>query len=413
MQYQKPKGTRDLFGRELQRIESVCRSAREFFARHGYEEIRTPAFEHADLFIRSIGAHTDIVEKENYTFEIDKRLLMLRPEGTASTLRALIENRIVMPARLLYIGSMFRKEKPQKGRFREFVQVGTELIGEGAPFYDAEMIAQGMQFMDFLGVRTIRVELNSIGCPVCRREYKKTLRAFLHEHEQELCADCLRRLDKNFLRIFDCKNSRCQAVYDHAPKITDGLCADCNGHYQQVKAYLDRFDVLFHENKKLVRGLDYYTRTVFEFKHESLGSQDTVLAGGRYDVLMKELGGPDTPALGWAMGVDRLLIAMPDDLPPVPARKRFFIITMGETHLEHALHIQHTLIEHGTVCLMGDPADTIKRQFKDAHKQKADYAIVYGEDEARQGIYTVKDMTTGEQESVIQDTFVSFIKGIM
>jgi histidyl-tRNA synthetase len=413
MQYQKPKGTRDLFGRDLQRIESVCSSAREFFARHGYEEIRTPTFEHADLFIRSIGAHTDIVEKENYTFEIDKRMLMLRPEGTASTLRALIENRIPLPARLLYVGAMFRKEKPQKGRFREFIQVGTELIGEGAPFYDAEMIAHGIGFMDFLNARKIHIELNSIGCPECRRNYKKTLRAYLSEHEKAMCADCKRRMDKNFLRIFDCKNARCQGIYEHAPKITDNLCKDCNDHYQQVKNYLNIFDVEFTENKKLVRGLDYYTRTVFEFKHEALGSQDTILAGGRYDILMKELGGQDTPALGWAMGVDRLLIAMPENLPPIFVPKRFFIVTMGEKYLKHALQIKRMTLEKDCMCMMGNPSDNIKRQFKDANKYKAEYAIVYGENEANQGMYSIKNMTTGVQETVAKDDFVAFLKGVI
>ncbi|UCC11662.1 MAG: histidine--tRNA ligase [candidate division WOR-3 bacterium] len=412
MKYQKPKGTRDLFGKELKRIESLCSSARDFFARYGYEEIRTPTFEHADLFIRSIGAHTDIVEKENYTFEIDKRTLMLRPEGTASTLRALIENRVPLPARLLYIGAMFRKEKPQKGRFREFIQVGTELIGEGAPFYDAEMIFQGKKFMDFLQARQIRVELNSIGCPECRADFKKTLRAYLEEFENAICADCKRRLDKNFLRIFDCKNARCQEIYDSAPKITDSLCEDCNAHYHQVKSFLKVFDVEFHENKKLVRGLDYYTRTVFEFKHGSLGSQDTILAGGRYDILMKELGGQDTPALGWAMGVDRLLIAMPDELPPIQDPKRFFIAVMGETYLNQGLELRNTILEHNFVCIIGNPCENIKKQFKDANRQKAEYVIVYGENEAEQGIYTVKNMTTGVQELIARDNFPAFLKGV-
>ncbi len=411
MKYQKPKGTRDLFGTELKRIESLCSSARDFFTRHGYEEIRTPTFEHADLFIRSIGAHTDIVEKENYTFEIDKRMLMLRPEGTASTLRALIENRILLPARLLYIGAMFRKEKPQKGRFREFIQVGTELIGEGAPFYDAEMIYQGKKFMDFLRAREIRVELNSIGCQKCRADYKKTLRAYLTDFENAICDDCKRRLDKNFLRIFDCKNTRCQGIYDRAPKITDGLCTDCSDHYQQVKGLLKIFDVEFYENKKLVRGLDYYTRTVFEFKHGSLGSQDTILAGGRYDILMKELGGQDTPALGWAMGVDRLLIAMPDKLPPIQDPKRFFIALMGETYLNHGLQIKNTILDHDFICLLGNPSDNIKRQFKDANRQRAEYVIVYGENEANQDMYTVKNMTTGVQESIARDKFPAFLEG--
>jgi histidyl-tRNA synthetase len=413
MQYQKPKGTRDLIGRELKRIESVCGSARDFFVRHGYEEIRTPTFEHADLFIRSIGAHTDIVEKENYTFEIDKRMLMLRPEGTASTLRALIENRIPVPARLLYIGAMFRKEKPQKGRFREFIQIGTELIGEGAPFYDAELIAQGMQFMEFLAARDIQVELNSIGCPACRSEYKEKLRIFLKDFEHEMCADCKRRMDKNFLRIFDCKNARCQAIYDSAPKITDSLCTDCGDHYRHVKAYLDVFEIAFCENKKLVRGLDYYTRTVFEFKHGSLGSQDTILAGGRYDILMKELGGQDTPALGWAMGVDRLLIAMPEELPPVTDPKRFFIVTMGEMYLKDSLQIKHMVLGNNCICYMGDPADNIKRQFKDANRQNAAYTIVYGENEAQQGVVTVKNMTTGTQETIAKKDFPAFLKGAL
>jgi histidyl-tRNA synthetase len=409
MMYQKPKGTRDIYGRDLMRIETVCSSARSFFRTYGYQEIRTPVFEYADLFIRSIGETTDIVEKENYAFELGDRRYMLRPEGTASVLRAIIENKISLPQRFLYIEPMFRKERPQKGRYREFIQIGIEHIGEIGPLYDAEMIEQGKRFLDGLGMTGITIEVNSIGCPECRTEYKKLLNGFLQPHVSRLCTDCVRRIERNFLRIFDCKNEQCQRVYDQAPKITDSLCTACAEHYAKVKHYLKMFPVLFIENKKLVRGLDYYTRTVFEFKSGNLGSQDTILAGGRYDILMKELGGPDAPALGWAMGVDRMLLSLPEGKPAIEVLEKFFLVVMGETLFSRALDIRKVIHDRGYVCILGDHEESVKHQLKKANKLQANYTVIFGEDEARENACTIKDMQSGKQEKVLIHALDDFL----
>ena len=413
MKYQKPKGTRDIFGQELQRIEAVCSAARLFFEQNGYEEIRTPTFEFANLFIRSIGEHTDIVEKENFTFETGKRVYMLRPEGTASVLRAIIENKVSLPCRLLYIGPMYRRERPQKGRYREFLQIGIELIGEGDPVYDAEIIEQGVRFLKSIGACDFTIEVNSIGCLRCRFQYKITLKNFLKPKVDALCKNCTARLEKNFLRIFDCKEEKCQEIYDAAPKITDNLCAECLEHYASVKKFLKKFGIDYAENKKLVRGLDYYTRTVFEFKHKLLGARDTILAGGRYDLLMEELGGASAPALGWAMGVDCVILSLPSEQPRFVQRKRFFIATIGERFINEMIKLRNLIQQNSFICLMGNPEDSIKHQLKKANRAKADYSIIYGEDEAQDKICTVKDMETGNQEKISIRDFKTFLKNTM
>ncbi|UCD04606.1 MAG: histidine--tRNA ligase [candidate division WOR-3 bacterium] len=407
--YQKPKGTRDLFGKELRRLEAMNSAARSFFGRNGYEEIRTPSFEFAALFDRSIGATTDIVEHEIYKFEVSKKLYALRPEGTASVLRAFIENRIALPARFLYICSMYRRERPQKGRYREFEQIGIELLGESKPFFDAEIIDQAKRYLDLIGARDYTIELNSIGCQDCRSEYREKLREELKADIPKLCDDCRRRFEKNFLRIFDCKKETCQAVYDRVPKISDNLCTECAEHYAQVTEYLNKFGICYAENKKLVRGLDYYTRTVFEFKHGGLGAQDTIIAGGRYDLLMKELGGPDTPCTGWAMGPERLLLTIPEDLPALNAKEIFFIAGMGERFVGDIVALRNQIQDGGHVCMVGDPGESIKAQVRKANRVGAKYSIIYGEDEEREGYYTVKNMDSGEQRKIPKNDFVSFI----
>jgi histidyl-tRNA synthetase len=410
MTYQKPKGTRDLFGHELERLETVNSIARHFFKKSGYHEIKIPTFEFATLFSRSIGETTDIVEKEMYTFEIDKRMYVMRPEGTASVLRAFIENKLSLPARFLYIGSMFRKERPQKGRYREFEQIGIELLGESQPFFDAEIIEQAKRFLEIINAQEFIIEINSIGCPKCRTAYKNILKSYLKPHMSTICIDCQRRFVKNFLRIFDCKKETCQKVYDRAPMITDHLCNECREHYAHVKKYLGILKVDTRENKKLVRGLDYYTRTVFEFKHKGLGAQDTIIAGGRYDLLMKELGGGDVPCLGWAMGPERMLLTLPPNIPHVEARTSIYIAVIGERYLEIMLIVRDTLIKNDFICVMAAPDDSVKRQLKQANRLKVDYVILYGEDEAEKGMYAIKDMKTGEQHSIVPDQLLQFLK---
>ncbi len=412
--YQKPKGTRDLFDKELRRLQAMNDAARDFFTQNGYEEIRTPSFEFAVLFDRSIGVTTDIVEHEIYKFEVNKKTYALRPEGTASVLRAFIENKLTLPARFLYICSMYRRERPQKGRYREFQQIGIELLGENKPFFDAEIIDQGKRYLALIGAKDFTIEINSIGCPDCRGKYREKLRSFLQNHMTDLCNDCQRRFERNFLRIFDCKKETCQRVYDEAPKITDNLCHECAEHYHKVKEYLNQFGIDYTENKKLVRGLDYYTRTVFEFKHGGLGAQDTIIAGGRYDLLMRELGGPDTPCTGWAMGPERLLLTMSEDLPLLDQKETFYIAGMGERYITKIVRLRDQIQGKGHICLLGDPGETIKTQVKRANKCNATYTVIYGEDEERNGYYTVKNMQSGEQQKVMVkefDTFLAQVKG--
>ncbi len=412
MAYQRPKGTRDISGRELRRIEKVCHDARVFFRRHGYQEIRTPTFESVDLFERSIGATTDIVEKEMYTFVHDDKTFVLRPEGTASVLRAVIENQMPLPGRFLYIANMFRKEKPQKGRYREFLQIGIELLGEAKPFYDAELILQARDFLSLIGANDITIEINSIGCPRCRMAYRDLLARTLAGSFEQLCPDCRRRFDKNFLRIFDCKIEKCQAIYRTLPAITDHLCGECAEHYRRVKSYLDALSVTYRENKTLVRGLDYYVRTVFEFKSTGLGAQNTILAGGRYDRLMQELGGGDAPSIGWAMGVERMLIAMPDDRPRIDEVSAFFVAVMGDPALSMAMDLDRKIRDHGFVCYVANPDDSLKQQLKKADRQAADYTVILGEDELKEGYLTVRDMKKSEQKRMTQPEFENFLKNI-
>jgi histidyl-tRNA synthetase len=412
MQYQKPKGTRDIFGRDLARHEKVCGEARDYFSKNGYEEIRTPTFENANLFVRSIGAHTDIVEKEDYTFEAGKKTFMLRPEGTAAVIRAIIENKIPLPCRLFYIEPMFRKERPQKGRYREHVQIGIEMIGEDGALYDAEIIEHGKKFLESMGAQDFFIEINSIGCPDCRKKYKELLKKYLKPKTGLLCSNCQVRLEKNFLRIFDCKERQCQGIYESAPKITENLCAECSNHYETVKKYLGIFGIVFNENKKLVRGLDYYTRTVFEFKHRSLGAQDTILAGGRYDLLMSELGGGEAPALGWAMGVDRMLMSLPGEKPSLKIRKRFFIAVMDGELIGEAIKLRDAVQQCDHVSIIGNPEHSIKKQMKKANRLHADYVILYGEDEAQKNIYSIKDMVSGNQEQVPLNKLQIFLEDI-
>ncbi|HEX7321047.1 MAG TPA: histidine--tRNA ligase [bacterium] len=413
MNYQKPKGTRDITGHELRRIEETNARARSFFRQNGYQEIRTPTFEFAELFTRSIGEATDIVEKEIYSFAIDKRVYVLRPEGTASVLRAVIENKLAIPAKFLYIGAMFRKDKPQKGRYREFLQIGIENIGKADPFYDAETVLMGKEFLNRVGTSDFTIHVNSIGCPECRKGYKEILKIYLMPRFASLCEDCQRRFEKNFLRIFDCKQDACQKIFSPAPMITDHLCTECREHYAAVKSYMKEFGIDYAEDKKLVRGLDYYTRTVFEFKLPGLGAQDTFLAGGRYDLLMKELGGDDVPCIGWAMGVDRTLLALPEDMPAMDKQTALFIAVMGERFTKKLIEIRRMIDSKNFVCHMGNPGASIKNQMKDANRFGAQYVVIYGEDEDKNGYYTVKNMESGEQVQVMKADLEKFVKNVV
>ncbi|RKJ40269.1 histidine--tRNA ligase [Acutalibacter sp. 1XD8-33] len=406
-----PKGTADLVPADthLWRLaEQVLISEAEL---NGFAEIRTPAFEHTELFQRGMGDVTDVVEKQMYTFE-DKagRSVTLRPEGTAGTVRAMLENGLYnagYPVKLYYNIPCYRYEKPQAGRMREFRTFGVELFGTAEPIADAQLIALAMSAFRRMGLEDVGLQLNSIGCPTCRKEYHAALKEYFSASREKLCPTCLSRLDRNPMRILDCKNPECQELAAAAPKITEYLCGDCRQHFSQVQAYLAALGIGFTLDPGLVRGLDYYTRTVFEFPSQTLGF--ALGGGGRYDGLVEEIGGPSTPALGFGLGMDRLMLALKEQHVdfPEPVKCEVYIAAMGPAAQVKALTLVNTLHSCGV------PADCdicgrgLKAQMKYAGKTGAKFSMVLGEDELASGKAVLKDMSTGETRKVdIGDSFV-------
>jgi histidyl-tRNA synthetase len=399
------RGFRDLIGDEARRYRFVVDTAREILEKYNFEEIILPSVEYAKLFARSIGEATDIVEKEMFAFT-DKggREVALRPEGTAGVVRAYIENKLYADGtykKLYYEGSMFRHERPQKGRYREFHQIGAEVLGTLNPMADAEVIKISDDILKALKVDA-RIEINSLGCKKCRPKYREALLEYLKQHKEELCEDCQRRLERNPLRILDCKVEGCQLIAKNAPKITDYLCEECKTHYESVKKYLNALGVKYEENPYLVRGLDYYSKTVFECVSEELGK--AVIAGGRYDYLVEELGGPPTPALGFAAGVERLMLLV-KELPPKPPLV-LVIPFGGEREKEEALRIAQKLRSAELSYREGK----IKKQFEFANKIGADYTIVVGENEVNSGVYPLKDLRRREEVKLPLEEIVRLLK---
>jgi len=400
MEFRAIRGVEDLVPPESEKFEKVVESFKEIVKRAGFREIILPIFEEARLFTRSVGETTDIVQKEMYVFE-DKggRVIALRPEGTASAVRAYIEHGIFARepfTKWFYVGPMFRFERPQAGRKRQFFQAGCEVFGLSSPGADAEVIKIASDILKSLNV-DFTLEINSIGCEKCRPEYRKALLDFLERQKRHLCEDCQKRLERNPLRVLDCKNESCKEVVKEAPVITDHLCNECNQHFESVKGYLKVLEVNFNVNPFLVRGLDYYTRTVFEFKSEKLGAQSTVLAGGRYDRLISQLGGPDTPALGFALGVDRVMLLLPE---VEEKREGVFVITRGEEAYREGLKLVDTLRKKGIRAEIDHRQGSFKSQMKAADRVKAKYAVIIGELELSEGFYSLNELETGKQEKV-------------
>ena len=400
MEFRAIRGVEDLVPPESEKFEKVVESFKEIVKRAGFREIILPIFEEARLFTRSVGETTDIVQKEMYVFE-DKggRVIALRPEGTASAVRAYIEHGIFARepfTKWFYVGPMFRFERPQAGRKRQFFQAGCEVFGLSSPGADAEIIKIASDILKSLNV-DFTLEINSIGCEKCRPEYRRALLDFLEKQKKYLCEDCQKRLERNPLRVLDCKNESCKEVVKEAPVITDHLCNECNQHFESVKGYLKVLEVNFNVNPFLVRGLDYYTRTVFEFKSEKLGAQSTVLAGGRYDRLISQLGGPDTPALGFALGVDRVMLLLPE---VEEKREGVFVITRGEEAYREGLKLVDTLRKKGIRAEIDHRQGSFKSQMKAADRVKAKYAVIIGELELSEGFYSLKELETGKQEKV-------------
>lgn len=407
------KGTKDVLPNESyknQYIEATCLGVAENF---GYKEMRTPVFEHTELFQRGVGDTTDVVQKEMYTFD-DKggRSITLRPEGTAGAARAFLENGLsneALPQKICYLTSCYRYEKPQAGRLREFHQFGIECFGATSPLADAEMISLAKQIFDELGVKDLHLELNSIGCPECRAEYHKALKEYFSQYKDKLCDTCNDRLERNPMRILDCKSPVCSEIAKGAPVVLDYLCDECREHFEKVKSYLDAANIEYIVNPQIVRGLDYYTKTVFEFVSDAIGSQGTVCGGGRYDGLLEELGGQHTPSLGFAMGLERLQLVMEAQGCnfPEPSRPDLFIVAMGEKATLKAVEIAKDMRDEGFSVVYDLNGRSLRAQMKYADKLGAKFNVVIGDNEVENKVVSLKDMATGESSEINLDTFVN------
>ncbi len=400
------RGTQDVLPAESAAWQHMERTALSVARDYGFREIRTPVFEHTELFTRSVGETTDVVQKEMYTFE-DKggRSITLRPEGTAGAMRLLLEHGLhneVLPVKVAYATSCYRYEKPQAGRLREFHQFGVESYGAAAPLADAEVIALADAVLKALGVAGVTLRLNSIGCPTCRAEYHKALTAYFESRREELCDTCRDRLGRNPMRILDCKSPVCQAVAADAPVITDYLCDDCAAHFAQVQHYLEAAEIAFELDPHIVRGLDYYTRTVFEFVSDSLGAQAVLCGGGRYDGLCEELGGPHLPALGFAMGLERLLLVLKaqNAVPVAEERCEVYFASLGEAAAQRCFVLANRLREGGVSAECDTVGRGLKAQMKYADKLGARYTVVVGDTELETGVARLKDMQTGETSEI-------------
>lgn len=407
----RPNGTEDILPSDVHKWHTVEKIARETAESFGFSEIRIPTFENTELFQRSVGETTDVVQKEMYTVIAKETKFTLRPEGTAGTIRAMLQNGLLneaLPQRVYYILSCFRHERPQAGRLREFHQFGLEMAGSAEPSADAEVISLAKNILDRLGLKNIELYINSIGCPKCRSEYHKALRSYFSERKENLCDTCIERLGKNPMRILDCKSPVCQEIAKNAPVILDYLCEDCSGHFEKLKKYLANLKIDFKVNPKIVRGLDYYTKTVFEFVTTEIGAQGTVCGGGRYDGLIEQLGGKSTSALGFAMGIERLLIVMDKQKCDfmTPKKCDIYFATMGENALEKAMNISHELRDFGYRAEFDLIGRGIKAQMKYANKIGAVFTVVIGDNELETGKVKIKDMEKGtEIEIALDDKF--------
>ena len=409
MNYRAPKGTSDMLPETGRAWEYLLRTAQDLFARYGYEPIYTPIFEHTEVFERGIGEATDIVGKEMYTF-LDKgeRSITLRPEGTASVVRSALEHNLTangQGSKLYYAGPMFRYERPQKGRMRQFWQIGLEALNMPEPSVDAEVIAVLMEFFRAVGVPrdNMRLLLNSMGDENCRPAYRDKVSDFITSRSDALCEECNRRAGTNPLRAFDCKNEACRTVMAEAPLLKDELCDECAAHYSAVKEYLDGLGITYDEDPKLVRGLDYYTRPVFEVQADAgLGSQNAIGGGGRYDRLMETYGGPPTPGLGFALGFERTLLAMQAAEAPVPSppRAQVYVARVDACVAGEVFGVTSALREAGVAAEMDHQGRSLKAQFKQADRLGARFVVVLGPDEVERSEATVRDMTTKQEERV-------------
>lgn len=415
----RPNGTEDILPKNINKWYSVENAARNVAESFGFKEIRIPTFENTDLFLRSVGETTDVVQKEMYTVMAKETKFTLRPEGTAGTIRALLQNGLLneaLPQKVFYILSCFRHERPQAGRLREFHQFGLEMVGSKSARADAEVICLAKTLLDKLGLKNIELNINSIGCPTCRKKYHEALRAFFADRKEELCDTCKSRLEKNPMRILDCKSPVCQEIAKDAPVITDYLCEECSTHFEDLKKYLKSLGIAYSINPKIVRGLDYYTKTVFEFVTTEIGAQGTVCGGGRYDGLVEELGGKPTPSLGFAMGIERILLLMEKQGAEFLPEKELdlYIAPMDESAVTKAMQLAREAREAGYTVEYDLMERGLKAQMKYADKKGAAFTMVLGENELNSGTAKLKNMQTGEQTEIsIENKFFEMFENIM
>lgn len=413
-----PKGTKDVLPQDAYKwhyIEDAARKTAELF---NMKEIRTPVFEHTELFLRGVGDTTDIVNKEMYTFK-DKgdRSITLKPEGTAGAARSFIENGMaagLLPVKMYYITPAFRYERPQAGRLREFHQFGIEMYGSASPDADAEVIFAASSFLSRLGIKGVKLNINSIGCKTCRASYNAALREYLRPHLDQMCSTCRERFDKNPLRILDCKEEGCKKITRGAPRITDYLCDECSAHFKKVQQLLTAGGLEFNIDPDIVRGLDYYTKTVFEFVSDSIGAQGTVCGGGRYDGLIEELGGNPTPAVGFAAGIERLILLMENTGVPFPEERgvQVYIAGMDDESRIQAFKIVCALRAAGISAECDHMGKSVKAQFKYADKIGAQYVIALGGNELASGVCNAKYMADGATTPVKISDICGFFKGL-
>jgi len=404
--YQAPRGTTDILPEEQAYWRYVEEKAVQTCQLYGYQRIDSPVFEETRLFTRSVGEGTDIVEKEMYTFT-DKggNQITLRPEGTAPVCRAYLEHgmhNLPQPVKLFYFASIFRHERPQAGRLREHHQFGCEAIGDGDASLDAEVIDMAWQFFISLNLKRLSLQLNSIGCRECRPAYINILKSYYKESAAEQCPDCRDRLNRNTLRLLDCKKPSCQRLADSAPRSIDHLCPDCDAHFNRLQEYLKLLQIPFEVNRRLVRGLDYYARTVFEIQPEAAGAQSTLVGGGRYDDLIEELGGRSTPAIGFAVGMERIILNLKKQgvaVPPLP-QPQVYLACMGDEAAKRGISLGAQLRQAGISIIVGGGTRSLKAQMRQANTLGVRYALIIGEEEVKNGTATVRDMLNAQQKTV-------------
>ncbi len=414
----RPNGTEDVTPKNIHKWHTVEHAVKEIASGYGFKEVRIPTFENTELFQRSVGETTDVVQKEMYSVIAKETKFTLRPEGTAGTIRCMMQNGLLneaMPQKVFYILSCFRHERPQAGRLREFHQFGVEMAGSALPSADADVISLANDIINFLGIKNVELRINSIGCPHCRAEYHKALKAYFENKKDELCETCLSRLEKNPMRILDCKSPICSDIAKDAPLILDYLCDECKDHFEKLKSYLDNLGITYTVDPKIVRGLDYYTKTVFEFVTTDIGAQGTICGGGRYDGLIEQLGGQHTPALGFGMGLERLILTMENQGLDFEedANCNLYIAPMDEQAVPVAMKLAKSLRDEGFYVEYDTVGRGLKAQMKYADKLGADFTIVLGDNEITSQSAKLKNMKTGEQTDIkLDETFVDTFSDI-